>query len=410
MGKMSVFARLGALCAAAGVLVCGVAANGADWPDWRGPNRNGKSADTGLLKAWPEGGPKLLWKVTDIGKGFSTVTVSKGVVYTAGHAGENLTIFAFDINGKPKWKVAQGPAVKVAHPGSRSTPVISDGKLYLTGAGGLVTCHSITNGKEVWKKDMRALGGKPGNWGYAESVLILDTMAVFTPGGKNALVALNKATGKEIWKSDVQANTHYSSPIAVKEGNSTIIVQGSGSGIFAVNARDGKKIWMDEFCKKNTANCPDPAYSDGHLFWANGYGKGGICFKVECKNGAWSFTEAYRTKDMVCHHGGYVIEKGYVYGNHGGGWSCLDLKTGQVKWNDKGVGKGSLCFADGMLYLFGERGGQAGLAAATPDAFKMSGQVKVAGNGPSWAHPVVADGKLFLRYDTNLYCFDVKAK
>jgi outer membrane protein assembly factor BamB len=408
MRRQSVFLWLGVVCAAAGILSSVTAASAADWPGWRGPARDGKSADTGLLKQWPEGGPKLLWKATDIGNGFSTVAVSKGVVYTAGHVGGDFTIFTFDLNGKPKWKAVQGPAVKTSHPGSRSTPVISDGKLYLVGAGGLVACHSITDGKQVWKKELKSLGGRPHKWGYAESALILDNMAIVTPGGKNAMVALNKATGSVIWKSDVQARAHYSSAIVVKEGTSTIIVQGSGDGIFAVNAKDGKKIWMNEFCKKNTANCPDPAYADGHLFWANGYGKGGICFKVECKGGKWSFSEAYRTKDMVCHHGGYVIDKGCVYGNNGGGWACLDLKTGQVKWKDKGVGKGSLCFADGMLYLFGEKGGKAGLAAAAPDGFKMTGRFSVAGKGPSWAHPVVADGKLFLRYDTNLYCFDVK--
>jgi outer membrane protein assembly factor BamB len=387
------------------------AAGAADWPGWQGPNRDGKSTETGLLKSWPAGGPELLWKVTDIGKGFSTVAAVKDVVYATGDVGDNLTIFAFDMKGQPKWKVVQGPAVKVDRPGSRSNPVIDDGKFYLIGAEGLVTCHDVADGKPVWKRELKEMGGASGRWGYSESVLILDKMAVVTPGGKNALVALDKATGKDIWRSDAQANAHYSSAVVLKEKDSTIIVQGSGSGIFAVDAKDGKKVWSNGFCTGNTANCPDPAYADGYLFWANGYGKGGICFKVDYKDGKWTFTEAWQTKDMVCHHGGYVIEKGYIYGNHNAGWSCLDLKTGEAKWKDqKGVGKGSVCFADGMLYLFGEAGGQAGLAAASPEAFKMSGEFKVAGAGPSWAHPVVADGKLFLRYDTNLYCFNVKAK
>jgi outer membrane protein assembly factor BamB len=197
----------------------------------------------------------------------------------------------------------------------------------------------------------------------------------------------------------------------IKEKDNAIIVQGTGSGLFAVNAKDGRKVWSNGFSAGNTANCPDPAYADGYLFWANGYGKGGICFKVDFKDNAWTFTEAWQSKDMICHHGGYVIDQGYIYGNHNGGWSCLDLKTGQAKWKDqKGVGKGSLCLADGMLYLFGETGGQVGLAAVSTNGLTMSGQMKVEGTAQSWAHPVVANGKLFIRYDCNLYCFNAKSK
>ncbi|MHC4496534.1 MAG: hypothetical protein ACYSYM_12015, partial [Planctomycetota bacterium] len=166
----------------------------------------------------------------------------------------------------------------------------------------------------------------------------------------------------------------------------------------------------NDWSAKNVANCPDPVYSDGHVFWANGYGKGGICLKLSSAGSKVSAEEAWTTKDMVCHHGGYIVHEGHIYGNHSGGWSCLNLKTGEVKWTEKAVGKGSLCFADGMLYLFGERGGKAALATCSPEGLVVKGNVTVEGSGPSWAHPVVIGGRLYLRYADNLYCFDVKAK
>jgi outer membrane protein assembly factor BamB len=176
-----------------------------------------------------------------------------------------------------------------------------------------------------------------------------------------------------------------------------------------VRAKDGKVLWSNPFSAGNTANCPTPIFSDGYVFWANGYGKGGICLKLTVNGDEATAQEAWRTGDMVCHHGGYIVHEGYIYGNNGGGWSCLDLKTGERKWGERGVGKGSVCFADGMLYLFGERGGAAGLATCSPAGMQMVGNFNVAGSRTSWAHPVVIGGRLYLRYDVNLYCFDVKA-
>ena len=386
-------------------------ASGGDWPGWRGPTRDGRSSDTGLLKTWPEGGPALLWKAEGIGKGYSSVAVAGDTVYATGDVGEELTIFAFDASGKELWRLAQGPAFTKSYDGARSSPVVDGNRLYVIGGNGLVTCHDVATRALLWKRELKSFGGRPGGWGYAESPLVVDDKVIVTPGGKTGLVALNKLTGEDVWISDAEFNAHYASAIAIREGGATLVVQGTGSGLFAVDAKDGRKVWSSAFSAGNTANCPDPVYADGHLFWANGYGKGGICFQVERKEGAWSFTELWQSGDMNSHHGGYVIDKGHVYGNHGGGWSCLDLKTGATKWKDaKGVGKGSIAFADGMLYLFGERGGRAGLAVASPDGLAMSGEMSVAGDGPSWAHPVVANGRLYLRYDTNLYCFQVASR
>lgn len=379
-----------------------------DWPDWRGPHRDGKSPDTGLLKQWPSEGPKQLWKVDGIGVGFSSVAVAAGKIYITGDKDGKLMIFAFDLDGKPLWKAEHGPG-RGGPDGSRASAVIDSGNLYLLNGNGLVGCYDAASGDQKWSRDSKEFGGSPGGWGYAESVLIHKNKAIFKPGGKNCIVALDKANGEPLWKSTgFNAGPEYGSSIVVTFEGRTMIVTGTSRGIFAVDDETGKMLWSNDWSAGNTANCPTPAYSDGYIFWSNGYGRGGICLKLKKDGDDVAAEVAWKTHDLVCHHGGYVIHEGQIYGNHEGGWACLELATGKRMWRERAVGKGSLCFADGMLYLFSESGGQAGLATCSPAGLEMKGKVKVKGNGPSWAHPVVVGGRLYLRYDTNLYCFDVR--
>ena len=379
-----------------------------EWPAWQGPNRDGKSPDTGLLKQWPDDGPKLLWKVDGIGVGFSSVAVAGGRVFITGDKDGKLKIFAFGLDGKLLWQTDHGKG-RGGPDGARASPVIDNGNLYLLGGHGLVGCYNVKDGQKRWSREAQEFGGSPGGWGYAESVLIYKNMAIFKPGGNNCIVALDKRNGATIWQSSgFNAGPEYGSCIAVVFEGQPMIVTGTNQGLFAVDAANGKLLWSNNWSAGNTANCPTPAYADGYVFWANGYGRGGICLKLKKAAGKVTADVAWTTKDMNCHHGGYVIHAGYIYGNHGGEWNCLDLKTGQKQWSEGAVGKGSLCFADGMLYLFSEGDGQAGLATCSPEGLQLKGKVKVKGNGPSWAHPVVVGGRLYLRYDTNLYCFDVK--
>lgn len=377
----------------------------AEWPGWLGPNRDGKSPDTGLLKQWPSGGPRLVWKTDILGHGFSSVAVSGGTVYIAGEPRDRLMLYAFDMNGALKWKTPHGPSYTASYPGSRGSPTVDGKNIYLLSGMGLLGCFDAQTGKPKWTREAREFGGSPGGWGYAESPLILGDLLVFKPGGRNCVVALDKATGRNVWGTRFDAGPEYSSCLAVPVGNDAMIVTGTRKGLIAVDARNGALLWGNDFSANNTANCPTPAYSDGHVFWANGYNKGGICLTI-APNGAAS--QAWTTKDMNCHHGGYVIHKGCIYGNNDNGWACLDLKTGQKKWEARLVGKGSLCWADDMLYLFGEKDGQCMLTTCAPEGVEIKNGLKVDGEGPSWAHPVVVGGRLYLRYDTNLYCFDVK--
>ena len=404
--------RLIACALGAGLLFWTSAARAldAEWPGWRGPNRDGKSPDKGLLKEWPPEGPRRVWQADGIGKGFSSVAVSGGMVYISGQVDRRLMISAFDLGGKAKWKIEHGPG-RGGPEGSRGTPVIDGGKLYLISGAGLVGCYAAPTGKRLWTREMKEFGGRSGGWGYAESVLIYEDWAIVKPGGKNCVAALNKATGETVWTSTgFSGGPEYSSCLAFVYEGKPLIVTGTRSGLVCFDAKSGVALWSNRWSAGNTANCPTPVYSDGYVFWANGYGRGGICMKLKADGDAVAADAAWTTRDMVCHHGGFVIHEGHIYGNHGGGWACLDLRTGEKKWSARGVGKGSLCFADGMLYLFGEGGGQMGLATCSPEGMEMKGRFSVKGRGPSWAHPVVIGGRLYLRYDDNLYCFDVQAK
>ncbi len=389
-------------------LVSSAMAVESDWPGWLGPNRDGKSLDTGLLKQWPDEGPKLLWKADGIGVGFSSVAVTGGKVYITGDRDDKLTITALDLDGKPLWNAEHSPS-RGGPDGSRSTPVIDDGNLYIIGGHGKIGCYDAATGRQKWSRTAKEFGGSPGGWGYAESVLIYKGMAVFKPGGKNCIVALDKTNGETVWKSTgFDAGPEYGSCIAATFQGQPMIVTGTNRGIQAVDSDSGNLLWSNDFSARNTANCPIPAYTDGHVFWANGYGKGGICLKLKKADGQVTADVAWTTRDMDCQHGGYVIHNGHIYGNHGGGFACLDVKTGEKKWDERAVGKGSICYADDMLYLFSESRGRAGLATCSPEGMQLTGRIEVEGDGPSWAHPVVGGGRLYLRYDTNLYCFDVK--
>ena len=220
-----------------------------------------------------------------------------------------------------------------------------------------------------------------------------------------------KTTGRPAWASrGFNAPAHYGSVIPFVFEKVPMLAAGTGGGLVSINPKDGTVLWTNNFAAGNTANGPSPAYSDGYVFWADGYGKGGICMKLAISGDRVAAAKAWETRDMDCHHGGYIIDNGFIYGNHGGGWACLDLKTGAKKWFDKGVGKGSLTCAEGMLYTYGENG-KMGLVRATPKGHEVISQFHIpqGGQGPSWAHPVVCGGRLYLRHGNFLYAYDVKA-
>jgi outer membrane protein assembly factor BamB len=408
-----VFAAVSVLCAAAAPSrIDNSKPKSPHWPGWRGVNRDGKSLDKGLLKSWPKGGPKLLWKLKGIGNGYSSVAIADGLIYTTGQKGvdDTLVMTAITLDGKVKWTINVGPGFTSNHPGARSTPTWDCGKVYLESGKGLVGCWDAKSGKKIWSRKLSEFEGRPGPWGYSESVLIAGDMAIVTPGGETVgLVALDKKTGKTIWKSKPFEEANYTSPLYVEHDKVSMVVVGTAGGLLAVSAKTGKTFWKNQFSYGNTANVTTPVYDKGLLYWSNGYGMGGLCLKLKNASGGITAKEAWTTSEMSSQVGGYVVVDGHVYGyGDNTGWVCLEMATGKTKWVSEDFDKGSICYADGMLYLYDQDYGKVALAEASPKGLKITGQFSVEGDEHSWAHPVVAGGRLALRYGDNLYFYDVK--
>jgi len=403
------------LCgAAAGLGMLAGVATAADWPQWRGPGRNGLSAEKGLLKEWPQDGPTRLWTAKGLGEGFSTVAIADGLIYTAGNVGGDALLTALDLEGKTKWQVKVGPAHQVDHPGTRGTPTLDGGQLYYENPDGTLSCLDAKSGKEVWSLNiLEKFGGRNIAWALAESVLIDGEKLICCPGGQEAaMAALDKKTGKTLWVCKGAGDKPgYASPIVVDFQDLRQYVTLTSNAAIGVHARTGDLLWRFEHKTSYDANIPTPIFSDGCVFIDSGYGSGGELLKLKVEGQKCSVEEVWRTKALDNHHGGVILVDGCLYGSaHGGQWVCLDFKTGEVKYKEAGVGKGSITYADGMLYTYSERG-TAGLVKATPEGHKVISQFRVPQGGsrqPNWPHPVVCGGRLYLRHGDLLFAYDIK--
>lgn len=400
-----------------------------DWPQWRGPDRTDVSKETGLLMSWPEGGPKLNWEAKGAGRGYATVAISKGKLYTVGDEpssakdkDEYLSCFN-DATGKLLWQTRLGPAWSSGQPNwqsSRSTPTVDDDRVYVLTPHGVLHCLDSSTGKDRWKKDLKALGGqKADGWGYSESVLVDGDKVVCTPGGpKKTMLALNKKTGDVIWTaaSSDDRGAGHSSIVISEVGGTRVYVQSTGSGPMGVRAKDGKVLWTYPV-PKITAIIPTPIVHGDLVFFVAGYSGGGALLRqVPEPNIGIKIEEIYGMKPPLKNkHGGVVLFGDYLYGDtdDSGRPYCAELMTGTVKWKasrPSGSGSASMTVADGRLYIH-YANGTAVLADASPQGYKESGSFKVPGSGerPSWSHPVVANGQLYLREQDRIFCYNVKA-
>lgn len=294
--------------------------------------------------------------------------------------------------------------------GPRGTPTVDGNRVYALGGNGDFSCLDAGNGKTIWHVNLVSdFGGRVPGWGYSESPLIEGDMVVVTPGGKQGtLLALDKNSGELIWQSsDTTQAAHYSSPIVAKIGGIRQIVQFARESCFGVNASNGKLMWEYKNANNGTANCSTPIVSDDHVFASSAYGTGGGLAKISSDGLNQTATEVYFVKSMGDHHGGTVKVGDYLYSLGAGRLVCMHFKTGKIAWQDRSVGKGSLVVADGMLYLLSERQ-QVGLAEATPEGYRERGRFKIKSQGrPSWAHPVVAGGRLYIRDQGKLTAYDI---
>jgi outer membrane protein assembly factor BamB len=402
-----------------------------DWPQWQGPDRTAHSKETGLLQEWPKDGPPLTWKITGLGGGDSTPSVAAGEIFGMSNRGADEVVWALsEKDGKQVWVTRLGPAFRQQMPqgqeGPSCTPTVDGERLYVVGLAGDVACLQAKDGKIIWQCNLKDdFGGSVPTWSYRESSLVDGDKIVCTPGGQDAtIVALDKLTGKPIWKSQVPGNPKaaYASLIAIDFEGQRQYVQLTQKALIGVAASDGKFLWEYRRVANGFGiNCSTPLYQDGLVFAASAYGAGGGLVKLsKDANGGVKAEEVYLSKQMQNHHGGMILHDGALFGanggNEGGYLVCLDFKTGDVLWNEKDsdkrrVTKGSVAFADGRIYYRTEEGPIV-LIEPSRKEYLERGRFDQPNrtDKPAWAHPVIANGKLYIRDHDTLFCYDVKAK
>ncbi|BDC52193.1 polyvinyl alcohol dehydrogenase [Bryobacterales bacterium F-183] len=386
-----------------------------DWPQWRGPKRDGISPETGLLASWPSGGPKRLWQISNLGEGYGSLAIAGDRIYVQGRKGNDSVVFALNrTNGAPIWFSILGPRLDQDRgPGPRSTPTVDGEFIYAMSENGDLSCIRFKDGSSAWKRNvLRDFRGENPNWNLSESPLIDGNNVIVTPGGRDAcIVALDKTTGKNVWTSKgLSDGAGYSSCIVADVAGVRTIMNLTAEAGVGVRASDGKLMWRESSPANGTANCTTPVLEGNRVFYTSAYGTG--CTMLEltaAANNTVNAEKKYFNREMQNHHGGVVVHKGHVYGFSNAILTCMELATGRSVWKDRSVGKGSITLADGKLYLLGE-GHVMGLAEATPAGYKELGRFQIEDQGlPSWAHPVVCGRKLYIRNQGLLSCYDVKA-
>jgi outer membrane protein assembly factor BamB len=387
----------------------------AGWYQFRGPNRDAISPDTGLLKDWPSGGPPLLWKATGLGTGYSSVSISGNTLFTMGEAGGKSQLLALSVaDGKVLWKQNVGEAGNPGNQGAgpRGTPATDGTLVFALGQCGELVCARAANGAVVWQKSLeRDFGGNRPQWGWAESPLLDGNFVMVSPGSSRAsVVALQKSTGAPAWQAKARGSAHYTSLAVADIGGVRQYLYFNDQCVAGIAAANGQVAWSADRSGQ-TAIASTPMYKDGMVFVASGYGVGHTAFRISGGGGRFQAQKAYEGKELINHHGGMVLVGDHVYGTDEAALKCMELKTGKVLWQDRCVGKGSVISADGHLIVRGEGGGIA-LVEASPAGYKAHGQFSVpksGGNG-AWANPVVFGGKLYIRDWETLLCYDVKGK
>lgn len=382
-----------------------------DWPQWRGANRDGKSTEKGLLKSWPQGGPKLAWQAKGAGEGYSSFAVAAGRVYTLGARGGTEYVMAFEeATGKKLWEVAHGNRFSNDRgDGPRGTPTLDGAQLYAFGASGDLAAMDAASGKVIWKINvLERFGGSNITWGLSESPLVLRDRVIVNAGGRGAsIVAVNKKDGSVLWRSQGDQAGYSSGILHEFEGTPQAIFF-TGQRALAVDARDGRLLWSYDRVSNRTANIATPIVRGNRVFVSSDYGTGAALLELRASGKSIEAREVYFTREMRNHHASSVLIGDHLYGFSGAILTAMKFDSGEVAWRDRSVGKGSVIFADERLYLFSENG-IVGLAEANPTAYREHGRFQLrTGSLPTWSHPVVANGKLYLRDQDTIYAYNVR--
>ncbi len=391
-----------------------------EWPCFHGSDRTNLSEETGLLKAWDVKGPALLFTISGLGEGYSSTAIAGGMIYTAGSTGNQSILYAFDLNGRLVWKKPNGPAWSVSvswassYNGPRSTPTIDKGVVYHLSEAGRLSAFRAKTGDVIWSRDLpKEFNAKMPMYGYAESVLIDgDNLYVRTGSQKAYEACLDKRTGKTIWTSgEIPGDYGYNSMVIKDFGGFHQVIGATNTLYYSLDSRTGKLLWKADFRNQYEINCTDAIVFNDYIFLTSGEGKGSMLIRLK-KTGTGLTTEkVWETELMDNYHGGVILYNGYLYGSGSKArdWYCLDFLTGRLMWRTNG--SGSLTYADGMVYLYDEKGNMK-LVRATPEKFEKTGEFRVpeGGAGPYWAHPVVCGGRLYLRHAGKIFVYDIQKK
>lgn len=388
----------------------------ADWPQWRGAGRVGHSPDTSILAPWPKSGPKQTWVFKDAGVGYSSFSIVGTRLFTMGARQESEQVICLDATtGKELWATSLGPVYENNWgDGPRSTPTVDGDHLYALSATGILACLNIKDGTEVWKVDVvKSLGGELQGWGYTESVLIDGDHVICTPGGQQGtMAALDKKTGAVVWQSSkLKGPAQYSSPIRIEVNGQPQYAQLLMNKVVGIAPKDGALLWETSFPGR-VAVIPTLVFHDNSVYATAGYGTGCQMIKLD---GAEPEV-VYEEKSITNHHGGVIVVDGKIYGHSDkGGWTCQDFLTGKIEWQDESLGKGTCTYAAGHLICVDENDGTVVLATAKPDKwqeisrFKLAPQTSIRKKeGRIWSHPVVVNGRLYLRDQDLIFCYNVQ--
>jgi outer membrane protein assembly factor BamB len=386
---------------------------------WRGANRDGKYPDTGLLKSWPEGGPELILKKDGLANGYSSPILYEGMIYISGKRLEEDVITKLDIQGNILWETGYGKAWNQSFPETRSTPTIEDGRIYIMGGLGNIVCLETENGEIIWQVNTHEdHGGEFHRWGMTESLLLTANAVISSPTGEQtAVVALNKTDGSLLWKSEPQGGVRsYVSPMLIEHNGTRMILITSSEDILAVNPETGEVFWKINLTEEygfdgRRNNTNTPLFYQGEIFTTSGYDASAVMIKLS-EDGKDAEVK-WSNDDLDTHHGGIVLLDGYLYGsnwlnNGNGNWVCVEWESGKTMYEEKWINKGSIIYADGLLYIFEEKTGHIGLLEPTPEGFKLiSSFLPDGGTGPWWAHMTIYQNKLFMRHGTTLFVYDI---
>jgi len=399
------------------LFICTLEAHGDDWPQWRGPDRDGKSSETGLLDKWPAEGPRLLWQANDLGNGYSTPSVADGLVYVICNKDDsNEEVIALSlVDGTRVWSTRIGSVGAnrgPQYPGTRSTPTVDGELVYALGSDGDLVCLDSKTGDLEWSKDLpEDFGGKAGMWAYTESPLVDGDALIVSPGGDATVVALDKSNGSLIWESLLpeRDDASYSSPVVATINDTKQYVFFLSKGAVGLNAETGEPIWRYGNTSDRAANVQTPVVEGDFVYTAASRVGGGL---VRLPGQGEKPEEVYFKQTVPKGMGGSVLVGDKLFGASGQTMVCVDFRSGELNWQHRSIGAASLCFAEGKLYLHGEDNTVA-MVAANGSEYRELGRVTPPnapdrGRSKAWTYPVIVDGKLIIRDVGTIWCYDIR--